>query len=76
MIDHTINDADQGVRSVPKPVPENIYGQTIADSGAATPTGSTGRSGGAGPADYQVVHVIGQGAMGTISLAKHVRLDR
>ena len=77
MIDRTINDADQGSRPVKKVEPQNVYGQTIADGGTGTACSAAGALAGAFVGDdYQVVHPIGQGGMGTISLAKQVGLNR
>jgi serine/threonine protein kinase len=77
MIDRTINDSDQGHRSVNTPVPENVYGRTIADGAAGAGVTPAGPAAGASVGDaYQVVHPIGTGGMGTISLAKHLQLNR
>src|SRR5947209_2140562 len=62
---------DQGVVP-PTPPPGDVYGATRADA-AAAPPGPVGRS---ARESYQVVRLIGQGGMGTVSLAKDVNLNR
>ena len=76
MIERTINDADQRPRSVKTPAAENVYGRTLADSSAETDTGPSGPTIGAARDAYEVVQVIGEGGMGTISLARQVGLGR
>jgi serine/threonine-protein kinase len=85
MDDRTISDAAQQSPqsgSGPRPVqaqsgPENPYGATIADGGAgSTAVGSHAEGRAAAGDKYRVVHLIGKGGMGTVSLAQDVRLNR
>jgi len=75
MNDHTLNDAEESSR--PAENPRNVYGATLADgdAGIAAEPAATG-AGDAARDLYKVVRQIGEGGMGTLSLAKDTRLGR
>jgi serine/threonine protein kinase len=85
MDDRTLSDAGQpspqsGSRpqaAQPQSGPENLYGATISDGGGgSTAVGDAGQPSAAVGGKYRVVHLIGKGGMGTVSLAQDVRLGR
>jgi serine/threonine protein kinase len=81
--------ADAGVPSGPRSsassadtAGEDTYGATFADAGVASGAPGSGSSPGQGSIGlaasdlYEVVHLIGEGGMGTVSLARDRRLNR
>ncbi len=76
MNERTISDADQGVPRTATPPPQDNYGATCADAGTGSTVPLSNRRSVAARDVYQVVHLIGKGGMGSVSLAQDVRLRR
>jgi len=76
MNERTISDADQGVPRTATPPPQNNYGATSADAGTGSTVPLGNRRSVTARDVYQVVHLIGRGGMGSVSLAQDVRLRR